>query len=273
MYTKVFRTMYEGTLADNWQALVTFQQLLILANDEGVVDMTIAAIHRITSIPVDILEAGIKVLEAPDHGSRTPDMEGKRIARLDEHRDWGWFLVNFAKYRQMTTREEKKEADRLRIQAKREAEKESGISDVAGCSELSLGVAESRAVSQVSQNVADVAHTDLDLEKRKKSSRPSGDGLARFPDFWAVYPRKEPKAESEKIWKRKNLDRVADQIISDVRRRVAAGEWRERQFTPMATTFLNQDRWKDGAASSADPAAGNGAPAGDDLDFLLRTAI
>ncbi len=161
MYTKVFRAMYEGTLADNWQALVTFQQLLILANDDGVVDMTIAAIHRITSIPVEILEAGIKVLEAPDHGSRTPDMEGKRISRLDEHRDWGWFLVNFAKYRQMVTREEKKEADRARIQAKREVEKSNVYNDVADCRNMSQHVA---ACSSTSQDVADVAHIDLDLD-------------------------------------------------------------------------------------------------------------
>ena len=115
MYTKVFRQIYDGTLADNWQALVTFQQLLILADENGVVDMTLGAVHRITGIPLEILQAGIAVLEAPDHGSRTPDMEGRRIARIDPHREWGWFLVNFRKYRDLVSKEEKKEADRRRI--------------------------------------------------------------------------------------------------------------------------------------------------------------
>ena len=58
MYTKVFRQIYDGTLADNWQALVTFQQLLILADENGMVDMTLAAIHRTTGIPVEILQQG-----------------------------------------------------------------------------------------------------------------------------------------------------------------------------------------------------------------------
>ena len=119
MYTKVFRSIYDGTLADNWQAMVTFQQMLILADSQGVVDMTLGAMARITGIPLEILAAGISVLEAPDAGSRTPEMEGRRIARLDAHRDWGWFLVNFAKYRAMQTREEKNEADRERMRNKR----------------------------------------------------------------------------------------------------------------------------------------------------------
>jgi hypothetical protein len=40
MYTKMFRQMYEGTLADDWRALVAFQQLLILADAQGTVDIT-----------------------------------------------------------------------------------------------------------------------------------------------------------------------------------------------------------------------------------------
>lgn len=119
MYTKVFRQIYDGTLADNWQALVTFQQLLVLADEAGVVDMTIGAIHRKTGIPVDVLTAGIAILEAPDPASRTPDMEGRRIARMDEHRDWGWFLVNFMKYRQLVSKDEKRQADRSRISNQR----------------------------------------------------------------------------------------------------------------------------------------------------------
>lgn len=159
MYTKVFRSIYDGTLADNWQAMVTFQQMLILADAQGVVDMTIGSIARITGIPLEILQAGIAVLEAPDLGSRTPEMEGRRIARLDAHRDWGWFLVNFAKYRAMQSREDKNEADRERMRTKRAAERSNVSQVVAGCSNLSRAVA----------IVADVAHTDTytDTEAKK----------------------------------------------------------------------------------------------------------
>lgn len=138
MYTKVFRSIYDGSLADNWQALVTFQQLLILADESGVVDMTIGAIARKTGIPLDILQAGVACLEQPDPASRTPDMEGRRIVRLDSHRDWGWFLVNFAKYKALRSREEKREADRERIRQKRQNATERDMSQgVAHCREMS----------------------------------------------------------------------------------------------------------------------------------------
>jgi hypothetical protein len=193
MYTKVFRTIYDGTLADNWQALVTFQQLLILSNEEGVVDMTIAAIHRTTGIPVDILQQGIAILEAPDHGSRTPDMEGRRIARLDEHREWGWFLINFAKYRQMLTREEKKEADRVRIQAKREAEKTKENSNVADCRGSSRTVADCRKESQVSPIVANVAHTDTERATEAEKSK-SKDQSSLRSDSSSGDDRQQPES-------------------------------------------------------------------------------
>lgn len=162
MYTKVFRSMYEGTLADSWQAMVTFQQMLILANEDGVVDMTASSIHRTTGIPLDILMMGIAVLEAPDAGSRTPEMEGRRIARLDAHRDWGWFLVNFAKYKKILSREDKKESDRVRIASKRAEKSDEEPSFVADC----------RAVSH---GVANVAHTDTDTDTDLRAlSNPNG---------------------------------------------------------------------------------------------------
>lgn len=109
MYAKIFSQMYDGTLATDgpWQALVAFQQLLILADQDGVVDMTIPAIVRRTTIPREIIEAGIAALMLPDPESRTPTEEGKRIVPLSEGRAWGWRIVNYAKYRQI-----KRETDR-----------------------------------------------------------------------------------------------------------------------------------------------------------------
>lgn len=93
--------MYDGTLATKgpWQALVTFQQLVILADPEGVVDMTVESVARRTTIPFEIIEAGIEALESPDPDSRTPTEEGRRIMRLSESRPWGWRIVNYGFYR------------------------------------------------------------------------------------------------------------------------------------------------------------------------------
>lgn len=114
MYGKLFRQMYHGTLATvgPWQALVTFQQLIILADQDGNVDMTPEAIARETTIPLDVIKAGIESLEQPDPDSRTPAEEGRRIVRLNEHRRWGWRIVNHEHYRKIKREEDRREYHR-----------------------------------------------------------------------------------------------------------------------------------------------------------------
>jgi hypothetical protein len=114
MYGKMFRQMYHGTLATTgpWQALVTFQQLIVLADKEGIVDMTLESISRETTIPLDIIRQGIIALEQPDPDSRTPDEDGRRIVRLSDNRSWGWRLVNYKHYRDLKREEDRKEYHR-----------------------------------------------------------------------------------------------------------------------------------------------------------------
>lgn len=111
MYGKLFTQMYDGTLATKgpWQALVTFQQLIILSDKHGVVDMTPEAISRRTTIPLEIITAGLSELQEDDLDSRTPIENGKRIVRLSENRAWGWQIVNYAHYRKIRSAEERKE--------------------------------------------------------------------------------------------------------------------------------------------------------------------
>lgn len=114
MYAKIFSQIYDGTLCTNgpWEALVTFQQLLILADQEGGVDMTIPAIARRTTIPREILERGIEALMLPDPESRTPTEEGRRIIPLSNGRSWGWRVVNYEKYRQIKREQDRRDYHR-----------------------------------------------------------------------------------------------------------------------------------------------------------------
>ena len=124
MYGKIFTQMYSGTLASKgpWQALVTFQQLIVLSDAQGIVDMTVDAISRVTTIPEEIIRIGIAALEAPDEGSRTPDEDGRRIVRLSETRDWGWQIVNYVKYRAIRSAEDRREYHKLYQRTRRGSE-------------------------------------------------------------------------------------------------------------------------------------------------------
>ena len=111
MYGKLFSQMYDGTLATKgpWEALVTFQQLIILADKRGIVDMTVEAIARRTTIPLQFIQKGIAALLEPDPESRSPDEEGRRITRLSDSREWGWQIVNYDHYRKIRSAEERRE--------------------------------------------------------------------------------------------------------------------------------------------------------------------
>jgi hypothetical protein len=170
MYGKIFASMFDGSLYGNWKAIVTFQQMIILCNQDGVVDMTPQALAARTSIPLDIIQEGLAVLEAPDKYSRSREHDGRRIERLDDDRPWGWRLINYRKYRLMVSAEEKREADRARIAAKRAAEK----------AKKSTGSDETRQ-SQESQKVANVAQAEVEAEAVKEKEDAAN---AAVVDVW-----------------------------------------------------------------------------------------
>ena len=139
MYGKIFESIYDGTLYGQWEALVTFQQMIVLSDSEGVVDMTPPVISARTSIPLHIIEKGIGVLEKEDPYSRTPKDGGKRIKRIDKHRKWGWKIINHKYYRNLASMEDKRQKDKERMRERRAAERKNNNLqvDVAGCSDES----------------------------------------------------------------------------------------------------------------------------------------
>ena len=83
---------------------------------------------------------------------------------------------------------------------------------------------------------------DLNLGQKTASS---ANGASRFSEWWAGYPKKVKKRESEKVWRSKHLDDKADQLIADVaRRRREDRRWLDG-FCPDPTTYLRGERWDD----------------------------
>lgn len=92
--------MFQGSLCGQWPALPVFCTLLPLADKDGVLDCSYAFLSATTGWPEDLLRQGVAQLEQPDPQSRTPDDDGRRLIRLRDNTDWGWRLVNHAKYRE-----------------------------------------------------------------------------------------------------------------------------------------------------------------------------
>jgi len=154
MYGKIFEFMYEGSLYGQWEAIVTFQQMIVIADDERFVDITPPALAAKTSIPLGVIEKGIEVLESDDPYSRTPGEDGKRIVRISDKRPWGWQIVNYQKYRNMASNEDRKRYMREYMQKRRKQEK----------------LTSKQTVNSGKQPLADVTHTDTytDTNTKKK---------------------------------------------------------------------------------------------------------
>lgn len=126
MYGKIFSSMFEGSLYGNPDAIIVMMVLIVLADAEGCIDMTAAAIAARTSFPIETVRKGLAKLSEPDPNSRTDTEDGRRIVLLDDHRDWGWRLVNYAKYREIRTAEERRAYWRQWKRDQRQATKSTG---------------------------------------------------------------------------------------------------------------------------------------------------
>jgi len=172
MYGKVFESIYDGSLYGQWEAIVTMQQLIVLADADGVIDMTPPAIAGKTSIPLEILEKGLKILSQPDPYSRSPGSDGARIQLLDDQRPWGWFLVNHKKYRDLRTAEDRRKYMRKYM---RERRKEESVNN---------------SVNSCKQSLAQLANKDKETDKDKETSTTAPAAPAEFEEFKKAYPQR-----------------------------------------------------------------------------------
>lgn len=103
-YAKIFDSIWEGSMRGKSDPLFVFMNLLTHSDEHGIVDRHWRAIADETGLPQDRIVAALTFLESPDEESRTPNEDGRRIVRLDEHRSWGWRIVNHKYYRELCTK-------------------------------------------------------------------------------------------------------------------------------------------------------------------------
>lgn len=109
LYARVFTQILDSSIAEDFRTRHIFEDLLKVCTtgeDGGIVDMTKEALARRFNVPQDELNDAIARLESPDLKSRDQTMEGRRLTRLDDHRDWGWKIVNWKEYDRLRTRAE-----------------------------------------------------------------------------------------------------------------------------------------------------------------------
>ena len=269
MYSKLFSSLWKGSLYGARNEQHVFVYLLGNCDAEGIVDVVPEAIASATGIPVEEVRGALVALEGPDPRSRSTEEQGRRIKRLDPDREWGWLIVNYQKYRSITSQEHRRTYFR-EYQRQRRARLRSSQNHNAG----KRG---KRSVQQGSTNSERQAEAEAEAEEEvllRRSSRsttsssiqPTVNGNdvnvdSTDPDeltpeqfflevFWPEYPRKTAKNAALKAWKALKLspsdDAAAEAIMAGLKRDIAS-EWKDRPIDkiPHASTWINQRRWED----------------------------
>jgi len=121
MFAKLFAQIFDSSIAEDYNCRRMFMDLLVLADPDGVVDMTQEAIARRTNVPIEQVIRYIAELQQPDPASRSKAEQGRRLIPVDEGRGWGWQIVNYHHYRKIRDEEARRSyfRDAKRKQRKR----------------------------------------------------------------------------------------------------------------------------------------------------------
>ena len=183
MFAKVFASLWQGSMVGRSDMQLVFIYMLANCDAKGVFDQTPEVVAALTGIPIERVEVAIKQLESPDPRSRTATDDGRRLVLLDDHRDWGWRIVNYAEYR--NSRDEEQRREQNREATRRWRDKKDDTVDMLTVSNVSHGeppvsIGEHR-VSIGEHSVSMVSHGEPKQKQKQKQkqieSEPAGSTL------------------------------------------------------------------------------------------------
>lgn len=266
MYAKIYESIFDSSIADDYEVRHVFEDLLKLADQDGVVNRTQEAIARRTNVPIEIVKRAIGELEKPDARSQSKECGGRRLVRLDPGRDWGWRIVNHGYYRALRTAEEKRQADRERQRR------------IRGTEELTSKKA--TVCDKTLQNVTSAsAFASVSGEDGSREGGPSGNGSESIPaaaetptlkecQAYAVSPHCGFRPDRVEEWfEDQNANRW--KYAADWKARMRADRnkpyWRKPGEKASAAPKLKKldERWKEQLAPKKPAAESGTQPAGD----------
>ena len=234
MYCKLFASLYQGTLRGHSDEILVFTNLLAHCDRAGYIDKHFRAIADEVGISVDRVKQAILNLEAPDDESRSKEESGSRLIRMDDHRVWGWQVVNYAKYRAIRNEEDRREQTRAAV-ARHRAKKKSNatVTDVNVCKPSVNNV------SHVSHGKPRKAHAEAEAE-------------AEAENIYCSYPRKVGKKKALESIRRALKTESPEHLLGRTKAFAASPAGNRGKYTPHPATWFGQERYNDDPAEWQD---------------------
>lgn len=258
LYARVFLQILDSSLAEDYQTRHVFEDMLKLVNQDGVVDMTHQAIARRTNVPLEIIKNSILKLESPDPHSRDQEHEGRRLIRLDEHRDWGWRILNWQKYEMIRVNNDMREWNTARMahyrdnrdkkKAPPEPPKESNSTPTP------TPTPECNPTCRLPVVLPDDKHVVLPvvlqyqkIYNQKVQDPEPKELLKMIQTFWDAYPKKKNKVDTEIAFSQVKAHLFLPEILRSLEWQSKTKEWTEEngKWIPMPARYLRDMLWKD----------------------------
>jgi hypothetical protein len=235
-YTPLFDSLTRGTLCGRWPDIGLWPIILSLADKNGEVDVTPLYIAGITGLAEQEVIACMQRFCQPDPYSRSQDAEGRRLELLDDHRNWGWHIVNHGKYREKARLAAKNARD---VEAGKEAERKRNARE---CPPMSADVRRSPPVSDPSNANAN-SNSNTTLPSVGKARQRA----ARLPEDFDLTDERRAVAEAEKVPAERTFAKFCDHWLA------ASGQ---------SSRKLDWDAaWRNWCRTEADRSRGSSRPA------------
>lgn len=118
-FTKLFNSILASTVwREDSSTRLVWITMLAMADRRGVVEASVPGLADFARVPVQDCRTALEKLAAPDPDSRSQTREGRRIEAIPG----GWFLINFAEYRNKLSADERREYNRIKKAESRQKE-------------------------------------------------------------------------------------------------------------------------------------------------------
>lgn len=263
-YTKLFHSILDSSIwQESHQTRIVWVTMLAMADQHGEVQAAIPGLAKRAGVTIAEAEEAIATLSAPDSYSRTPDHEGRRIAKIDG----GWEILNHAKYRFAASLEDRKEKAALRAKRFRDKNKPKEEQTCATERDDALRVTldnasvtqsddKQKQIQKQTQNTHPLTPTGgvpveepqkEEPKKRERKKRDPNSIPEGFNEFWEIYPRKMAKGDAIKAWQQMDAMQHFQKIIEAVKASSKMEAWVKEggRFIPFPATWLRAQRWED----------------------------
>jgi len=116
-YTKLFGSILDSTVWATPSAVrCVWITMLAMSDRDGIVEASVPGLAKRSGVDRGDCERALALFLAPDPDSRSREFEGRRIRPVDG----GWQLLNYEKYRDKSSLDERKSKDAARQKRKRD---------------------------------------------------------------------------------------------------------------------------------------------------------